>query len=273
MPGTDEILASENCWRTRMGIWLPREGRVIFRGRDLFAELGHLPWMALLLYGITGRILDPKQIRLFEGIWSLCTSYPDPRLWNNRVAALAGTSRSTAALGVAAATAVSEASIYGRRPDIRAVDFLYRAKEKVDQGAPLEEIIKNELKRYRTLPGFGRPITRRDERISVLLALAKDLGLADGPYVALAFRIQESLANSRLRMQMNVAALGAALAADQGLSPRETYHYTLLSFSVGLVACYLGAFENPEGTFFPLRCSTVSYRGSPARTWASRKPG
>ena len=38
------------------------------------------------------------------------TSYPDARIWNNRVAALAGSARSTGNLGVSAALAVSEAS-------------------------------------------------------------------------------------------------------------------------------------------------------------------
>ena len=128
MRGPKYLFESEECWHTRMGMAIPEKGKVIFRGKDLFRDLNNLPWMGLLLYGITGRIPDDKQIRLFEGIWTLCTSYPDPRIWNNRVAALAGTVRSTAALGISAATAVSEASLYGRRPDIRAVDFLYQAE-------------------------------------------------------------------------------------------------------------------------------------------------
>ena len=55
-------------------------------------------------------------------IWTH-TSYPDARLWNNRVAALAGTARSTGTLGIAAALAVSEAKIYGGAHNLRAANF------------------------------------------------------------------------------------------------------------------------------------------------------
>lgn len=267
MRGPEKLVQNENCWLTRMGACFPGQGRVVFRGKDLFEDLKDLSWMALLLYGITGRMYDKKQLRLFEGMWTLCASYPDPRLWNNRVAALAGTVRSTAALGVSAATSVSEASIYGRRPDIRAIDFLYRAKHALDSGATVDEIVRQELEKHRVIPGFGRPITRKDERLAVLLALAQDLGFSNGPYVELVFQVQRALTNGRFRMEMNIAALGAALVADQGLSSREAYGYMILSFSIGILVCHLDASEKPEGTFLPLRCSRISYVGAPTRRW------
>lgn len=123
MKGYKSLIESEHRWISRMGAWFPEEGRVVFRGKDLFHELKDLSWMALLFYGMTGRIFNEKQMRLFEGIWTLCTSYPEPRIWNNRIAALAGTTRSTATLAISAATAVSEATIYGHRPIVQAIDF------------------------------------------------------------------------------------------------------------------------------------------------------
>ena len=56
----------------------------------------------------------------------ISSSYPDPRLWNNRVAAFAGTARSTGHLAVAGAMAVTEASIYGGQPILKVADFLSR---------------------------------------------------------------------------------------------------------------------------------------------------
>lgn len=266
MQGPKDLFKHEDHWVTNMGAWFPGE-RVVFRGKDLFHELRDLPWMGLLLYGITGRIPDEKQIRLFEGIWTLCTSYPDPRLWNNRVAALAGTVRSTAALAIGAANAVSEASIYGRRPDIQAIDFLMRAKCQLDKGADLEEFVKKELRKYKTIPGYGRPITRKDERIEPLLALAKELDFTQGSYVKIAYATEEILLKGRWRLYMNIAALTASLAADQGLSRREYYHYATLSFSAGMLPCYVDALKKPEGAFFPLRCDRVKYEGRPRRIW------
>jgi citrate synthase len=266
MQGPKLLLENEDHWVTQMGAWFPGE-RVVFRGKDLFHELKDLPWMGLLLYGITGRIPTPKQIRLFEGMWTLCTSYPDPRLWNNRVVALAGTVRSTAALAIGAANAVSEASIYGRRPDIRTLDFLFRIQGQLEKGADLKQLIAMELKKYRVIPGYGRPITRKDERIEPLLALLAELDFSDGPYVRLAFAIEEILLQGRWRLHMNIAALAAAAGADQGLSTREYYQYVVLSFSAGMFPCYLDTVNKPAGTFFPLRCDRIKYEGNPRRLW------
>ena len=91
----------EDNWETGLGAWFPGE-RVVFRGMDLFSDLKDMPWMGLLLFGITGRIFNKSQIQLFEAIWTISVSFPDPRLWNNCIAALAGSARSTAHLGVSA---------------------------------------------------------------------------------------------------------------------------------------------------------------------------
>lgn len=266
MSGPEQLFRFEDNWPTEMGGWFPGE-RVVIRGKDLFGELNELPWMGLLLYGITGRFFSENQIRLFEGIWSLSSSYPDPRLWNNRVAALAGTARSTTALGIGAATAVSEATVYGRRPDIRVIDFLLRTQSALKDGKALEGLIKSELKQRRSLAGFGRPIVKTDERIGPLLTLAQELGYADGEHLQLVHQIQETLDQGRWRLRMNVAAITAALAADLGLSRHEYYQYAILSFSCGMFPCYLDSSHKPEGTFFPLRCSRIAYGGTPHRQW------
>jgi hypothetical protein len=266
MKGPEQLLEYEDNWSTRMGLAFPGE-RVVFRGKDLLNDLKDMRWMGLLLYGITGRILDDKQIKLFEGMWVLSSSYPDPRLWNNRVASLAGTARSTSSLGASAAIAISEASIYGRRPDIRSFDLIKRIKEKLDSGGNLKALVLDEFQNFRSLPGYGRPIVNGDERIRPVLDMAKRLGFAEGLFVRLAFEIEEILICSRYRMRMNVAMLDAALAADQGLSVREYYHYTILCFSGGILPCVIEALEKPEGSFLPIRCDRVTYDGKPRRLW------
>src|SRR3569832_630652 len=114
MKGPVDLLENEGRWRTKMGAFFPGK-RVVFRGKDLFTELGHLSRMQLYLYGITGRIFTAAQGKLLEGMWVLCTSYPDQRLWNIRIGSLAGTSRTIFNLGFCSAIAVAVASIYGRR--------------------------------------------------------------------------------------------------------------------------------------------------------------
>ena len=106
--GPDLLRVYVGVLKSRMGTFVPGS-HVIFRGKDLHADLKDMDWMALYVFGITGRRFSPEQLRLMHAIWSY-TSYPDVRLWNNRVAALSGSSRSTGTLGVAAARALGSRS-------------------------------------------------------------------------------------------------------------------------------------------------------------------
>src|SRR5574337_1135164 len=90
-------------------------------------------------------------------------SYPDTRIWNNRVAALAGSSRSTGNLALSAGQAISEAAIFGRQIDYRALEFLVRARATKERGDDLEAVVSADLQRYRSIAGFGRPMTARSE--------------------------------------------------------------------------------------------------------------
>jgi len=82
MTSPEKLLEAEDNWQTAMGLSFPGE-RVVIRGKDLFTELKDMRWMELLLFAITGRRFSENEIKLFEGIWVLCSSYPDPRVWNN----------------------------------------------------------------------------------------------------------------------------------------------------------------------------------------------
>lgn len=260
--------AWEGPLHTLMGGCFPGE-RAVFRGHDLHVELHDADWMDLYLFSICGRRHTPAQIKVLHGIW-VNTSYPDPRLWNNRVAALAGSARSTGILAISAALATSEAAIYGRQIDIAIADFLVRAKAAVNAGRPLAEVVAEELRVNRGIGGYGRPVAKSaaDERNVVVLALAEREGLAGGEHVKLAFAIEEILLAGRWRMRMNYAALAAALALDIGLVPREYYLYLFPAFLAGMPPCYVDACERPEQATFPLRCHALVYQGAPRRAWA-----
>lgn len=255
--------------KSRMGTFIPGS-HVIFRGYDLHTELKDMDWVELFVFGITGKRYSPQQMRLMHSIWTY-TSYPDVRLWNNRVAALAGSTRSTGTLGVAAALAVSEASIYGRGIDMRAVTFLINTRKRLDEGGALDECIRSELKSNRSIAGYGRPLINADERNQHMLALAKSLGLDQGPHLCLAFEVEQFLFDGRWRMKMNYGGLAAALVADLGFSPRQYYLFMLPAFLAGMMPCQIEASEKPEGTLFPIPCVGVLYEGVPKRLWHDRK--
>lgn len=267
MTQTSILESYEGPLRTEMGGCFPGE-RAVFRGQDLHSELRDADWIDLYVYGITGRRHTPAQLRLLHALW-VNTSYPDPRLWNNRVAALAGSARSTGVLGISAALATSESAIYGRQIDIAIADFLVRAKSAVDAGQDLKEVVLEELRINRGIGGFGRPINRSaaDERNAIVLSIAKRENLADGPFVKLAFAIEDILLSGRWRLRMNYAVIAASLALDLGLSPREYYLYSLPAFLAGMTPCYIESVQRPEQATMPLRCAALVYQGPPRRTW------
>lgn len=269
MNGPDLLNEHVGVLKSRMGTFYPGS-HVVYRGQNLHEDLKDMDWLALYLFGITGRRFSQAQLRLLSAIWSY-TSYPDVRLWNNRVAALAGSTRSTGTLGMAAALAVSEASIYGGGILMRAIDFFIRTLQRLEAGENLDSCIREEFSVHRNIGGYGRPLINGDERIEPLLKLARGLGLDQGPHLQLAFRVEELLLSGRWRMKMNYAALVSALGADLGLSAREFYLYMFPVFLAGMPPGYIEAGSRPEGTLYAIPCDHILYDGPAKRTWPKSK--
>lgn len=265
MNGPDLLQQNVGCVRTRMGAFFPGE-RVVFRGHDLHRELNDLDWIELYAFGITGRRFSPPQVRLLHALW-VYTSYPEPRVWNNRVAALAGTARSTGSLGIAGALAVSEAHIYGGGVFIQAASFLIDARKRLDAGESLADCVQAEMKAYRRIAGYGRPLINADERIAPIMELARSLDLDSGPHLRLAFAVEQFLLDSGRDLRMNYGAVLAAFGADLGMSPQELYLVTIPLFLAGMPPCFIEASQRPEGTLLPLSCAGILYEGPAKRRW------
>jgi len=263
--GPDVLQENVGVLKSSMGAFFPGS-HVIYRGHDLHTDLKDMDWMELYVFGITGRRFSSEQLRLLHSIWTY-TSYPDVRLWNNRVAALAGSARSTGTLGLAAALAVSEATIYGRGSDMRAIDFLIRTRRQMEEGGELTECIQQELELHRSISGYGRPLVNADERIEPLLTLARSLGLDQGPYLRLALAVEETLLAGRWRMKMNYAGVVAPLIIDMGFSSREYYLYSFPAFLGGMPPGFIEASDRPEGTLYPVSCAGIVYEGKSTREW------
>lgn len=270
MKGPQALLDAENNLVTDMGAWFPGE-RVVFRGKDLHHDLGDMSWMELYLYGITGRRFTSAQMRIFNAIWVL-TSYPDPRLWNNRVVGLAASARSTGVLGISAGIGVSEALIYGARPEIRAHVFLTAAGVARAGGDNMERFVLSALENFRGLPGYGRPVVKTDERLEPFLKCLCEAGARNGEHIKLAFEIGDILSRLKYRYHLNYAGATAAVAADLGLSSFEYYSYCTLAFVGGMVPVFDDQSKNQEGSFFPIRCSDIQAETSfENREWSVAK--
>jgi citrate synthase len=259
-----KLLQSEDCLVTEVGKAYLRE-RVVMRGKDLHHDLGDLDWFAVHLYSITGRIFKEKELELLNYIWS-STSYPDPSIWPNNTAALAGSVRSTASLAMAAGLINSEATLFGGRPLKKTQDFFLRAKKAKNNGLSLEQIVEQEIKNNGVIFGYGRPLANVDERVPHTIKKVQELGFADGECVKMALEINDYLVETR-KIAMNIVALDGAIGADFGFTPEEFHLYMNLCFYAGQPACYLDAVEKPEGSFFPVRCSSITFDGVRRRSW------
>jgi len=264
MNGPDQLLQNTGRLRTAMGECFPGT-HTIFRGHDLHRELLEMDWVGLYVFGITGRKLTDAQVRVLHAIW-VCTSYPDTRLWNNRVAALAASARSSANLGIVAGLALSEATTYGGQAGMRSLHFLIETQRRVRDGADLEQVVLEE-KAARRIYGYGRPINSIDERLPWIMQVAANFGLDQGTHVRLAHAVEAILQPRYPKLRMNYAALHAALIADMGLSVREYQMLRVPTFLAGMPPCVADAAAKPEGTLFPTPCAAIAYEGQDHRTW------
>jgi len=266
-------------WQTAAGNWFPGE-RIVLHGVDVLATMTGKSWMEVILLAITGNIPERRTAEFLDAVLTLSGSIPDPRLWNNRIAALAGATRSTPALGMSAGMAASDAIIFGFQPMMGAHNLLTEVAGQLESGDLLENIIKARLERdqpgrpgagkQRSLaifPGYGRPVATGDERIPAIMRLLRDYGHDQGRMVTLAFRLEASLQQQGLPLRLNTGGLIAAICADQGMTALQLYYYVSHCFYVSLAACNADALKHDIGSFFPLRCRQIEYEGVAERKW------
>lgn len=258
----------EGPLRTRAGQVFPGQ-RTVFGGLDLHTAFADSDWIELYLFSICGRRLPRAHLNVIQRLW-VYTSYPDARLWCNRIAALTGSTRGSGSQAIAAGIAATEASIYGQGPLTGIADFLSRALSATSGGAALEDVVRAELAQHRNLTGFGRPVATNfvDERIPATLAMLEREGVAVGPHLALAFEVEKLLEHIKgKRLPMTYAPIVSAIALDFGLTVRQAYLCQVPLLVAGMTPCYLEALERPSGATFALRCDRIAYDGAAPRDW------
>ncbi len=255
---------NRDCLRSRAGGWTVG-GEAVLHGYSIHRELvSGATWIQTMLLGVTGRMFSANEARLIEAMY-VVTGYPDPRLWCNRVAALAGTARCSATASLSAGIASAEARLYGRQADYFAARTIEKARKiRADDGEEaLKTFVETTLKRDRAIYGFGRPLTRNEERIPPIEKLSARLGVPPGVHTDTAFRIEEIL--KRRRMILNYGGYVMARLLDIGITPEEIYRIATLAFYTGLIPCYIEAYENQPGTFLPIACEDIIYEGKKER--------
>lgn len=218
--------------------------RVIVHGRDLHHDCLELGFVHYLLFCVCGRTFEAAQARVLEEAW-VSTGYPDARIWCNRIAGYLGSARVDPGLSMSAALAASNSVAYG----FRALGLAYRVQlELRDEQQARVTWLERSLAAKRVLHGYGRPQHAHDERIAVVLASLARAGLRAGPQVTQAFWLHGELKLAK-GIEMNVAALWAALAIDFGIALHEYEQFMLLMFAPGYAAVYADQRARPPFAF------------------------
>jgi hypothetical protein len=123
-----------------------------------------------------------------------------------------------------------------------------------------------ELKTHRVIFGYGRPLASSDERVPHTIKFVRKLNLPSTEYFELAITIAQFLKKAK-RINMNAAALYAAIGADLGFTPKTFHTFMTLCVVAGMPPCFLEADEQTEGTFLPARCDRLKYTGVGKRDW------
>ncbi len=264
MSGWEKYAENRDRVSSKSGGWTIG-GETTLHGYNIHQELTHqTSWVQVLMLSVTGRLYDENQIRLVEALF-VATGYPDPRLWCNRIVALAGSERVSAGAALSIGVASAEAKIYGGQAEYAAAKTFiecHRIFQEQDESALLSHM-KSVLKRERAIFGFGRPLTKVEERIAPIERMAKELDIEDGPHLSTVKHMEMLL--KRYRLILNFAGYATARLLDLGLSAHEVHQFSTLGFYLGLSPCYIEAFENEPGTFLPIACEDILYEGPEER--------
>jgi hypothetical protein len=246
-PGTDDTsaLSAEDevtgLPELRASAGIVHLGRqVIVHGRDLHHECLGMSFVHYFLFCATGRWFDATRARVLEQLW-LCSAYPDARIWCNRIAGYMGSARVDPALSISAALAASNSEEYG----FRAMAQAFRLQRAIPEALPQRERwLAEMLEARQVLHGYGRPLSRRDERIDAALSVLAAAGVRAGPALERAFWLDAAL-GARKGIGVNIAAIWAAVALDFDLDQLQFEAFMLLMFAPGYAAVYADQRQRP----------------------------
>jgi citrate synthase len=249
----------------RKGGWVIGEG-VRCHGYDLLNDLvGELSYFQLIVLNALGYIPERRFADWLESAY-MCLSWPDPRIWCNRVGALAGSVGGTVAGGTAAGILAGDSEMYGAYSMIKGAKFIQHARQSVQNGVSIADFVEQEIAKTNgkvKLMGFARPIAKGDERIPVMEKVTLKLGYKTGGHLETAYRIQSYL-SEKYGESMNVGGYFCAFFADQGLSGEDVYKISSCMVASGVTSSVIEEYSKKPESFLPLMCDDLLYNG-PAR--------
>lgn len=252
--------------RSRKGGW--RIGTAVLNhGYSMMDDLvGKTSYFQVLVLNCCGRLPDRPLADWLEALF-ICLSWPDPRIWCNQIGALGASMRTEPAAAVTAGVLAADSRMYAAGVIPACCDFMLRARAEQLSGKSIETIINEELERKRlhskskpVLSGYARPIATGDERVVAMRRVGANLGFEPGVHEQLALAIHADLLANH-NEAINVAGYCVAVLLDHGFTISEQNLLFSTWVHSGVHACYADALTKPAGTFLPMRCSDIDYRG------------
>jgi citrate synthase len=205
------------------------------RGKLLFQDLlGRRSFFQVAAWSIAGVELSALDARLLEQL-GVNTQLLDPHIWPLAVArriASHGGPLARSLIGGVAALFTSNITI---EPVGAFMRFLDETQSAVARGESVESFVAAQLRRRRTIAGFGRPVLGPDERVPHALRLAKRHRRGTGESVLLAQAVEGELRRSK-GLVINSAGLQGAIMRDMGFLPDAAAAICALYFLVPLLA-------------------------------------
>ncbi|MDX1451397.1 MAG: hypothetical protein R3183_02490 [Oleiphilaceae bacterium] len=241
--------------------------KVLSHGEDLLNDI--LPrdrYFEHLLRVATGKSQKKELARWVEAAF-VSLSWPDPRIWCNTVGAFFGELQTRPGAATFMGALASDSVMYGGGAAKALYDSVIRISNELSKGASPQELVSANLVQnggHLKMMGFSRPLATGDERVPVLLRLARQLGLGGGLHENAIMRLNDYLAVD-IGETLNVGGYIAVIMADEGISKSAFYNLFSLCTMAGVLACYVDAKERPDHSLLPLRASDVVYTGERQR--------
>ena len=247
---------------TSKGGWQVGSG-IATHGYSLLDDIhGQCSVFQVIVLNVTGRLPERRLADFLEGLF-ICLSWPDARIWCNKIGAFSAMTRSTATAAVAAGGLAGNSTMYGPGT-VPAVDGFLRSAHQfvVKDGGSIEDFISKHGYRGGRLyaPGFSRPLARGDKRIERMRDYAAELGYETGTYETLANDIAAHL-GEREGEDLNLSGYFTAFMYDRGYSMQELMGITAWCISTGVYAAYFEQISRPPEAFLSLRVSDINYTG------------
>ena len=259
--------------RSYNGGW--RIGEAVYcHGYSIMDDLvGNISYMQMVILNITGK-LPPRRLADWFEARQICMSWPDPRIWCNHVAALAGTLRTSSVAATTAGVLASDSRAYGGpRTIIEGMSFIQQALKNCQNGMTAYDLVQQACARHGGKPaimGYARPIAKGDERIKAMERVRLELGFSIGPHLALAKEIEQVLIEEHDE-GMNINGYVSAFLSDEGFTGEEVNRISSVLVASGVTACYVDTMKRPAETFNALRCEDVIYEGPGPRKVPKRQ--